>query len=117
MATLIVCIKRRPGMTHEAFLTYWRETHAPLLAACGDFTRHLDGYVQFHPIRRTSPVATMFGVSSDYDGVAMLTFRDPDAMVAAFAEPAYLRDVQPDEPNFVDLTASMSFIADPFVVK
>lgn len=116
MTTLVVCIKRRPGMTPEAFSHYWRDTHAPLLKSCSDFTRHLVSYVQHHFVDRASPVAAMFGVPGDYDGVAVLTFRDADAVQRAFAEPRYLSDVRPDEPNFVDLTQSLSFVTEPNMI-
>ncbi len=116
MTTLVVCIKRRPGMTPEAFSTYWRETHAPLLRSCGDFTRHLRSYTQHHFVDRSHPVAAMFGVPGDYDGVAVLTFNNADAVAKAFAEPAYLADVRPDEANFVDLENSLSFVTDPHEV-
>lgn len=116
MTTLVVCIKRQPGMTPEAFSHYWRDTHAPLLKSCSDFTRHLVSYVQHHFVDRASPVAAMFGVPGDYDGVAVLTFRDADAVQRAFAEPRYLSDVRPDELNFVDLTQSLSFVTEPTTV-
>ncbi|MCW1383767.1 EthD domain-containing protein [Novosphingobium sp. KCTC 2891] len=116
MTILIVCIRRKPGMSFEAFDTYWRQQHAPLLRACGDFTRHLIRYEQYHVQDRDSPVARMFGVTSNYDGVALLEFADADAMQAAFAEPAYLEQVRPDEPNFVDLENSLPFIVERHAV-
>ncbi len=114
--TLIVCMKRRPGLSRADFSTYWRETHAPLLARCTDFTRHLRSYVQHHFVAGGSPVAAMFGVSGDYDGVAVLTFPSADAIARAFAEPRYLADVRPDEPNFVDLEGSLSFVTEPVTI-
>ncbi|WP_157083031.1 SDR family oxidoreductase [Novosphingobium lentum] len=116
MTTLVVCIKRRHGMSAAEFSTYWRDVHAPLLGACTDFTRHLISYVQHHFVDRASPVAAMFGVSGDYDGVAVLTFRNAEALAQAFVEPRYLADIRPDEPNFVDLTSSLSFVTEPHVV-
>lgn len=116
MTTLVVCLKRRPGMTPVEFARYWREEHAPLLARCMDFTRHLLSYVQHHLVDRNSEVARMFGVPGDYDGVAVLTFRSAADLEAAFSEPRYLADVRPDESNFVDLAESLSFVTDSQVV-
>ena len=116
VTTLVVCIKRRPGMSHADFSTYWRERHGPLLAGCTDFTRHLRSYVQHHFVAGSSPVAAMFGVPGDYDGVAVLTFPNADAIARAFAEPRYLADVRPDEPNFVDLDHSLSFVTEPVTI-
>ncbi len=118
MATsLIVFIKRRPDMTAAAFSRYWREAHGPLLLACTDFSRHIIRYEQFHGTEQTAAIGAMFGASGDYDGVAVITFSSPDALAAAFAEPAYLSDVRPDEPNFVDLDNCLSFVASPQLVK
>lgn len=116
MTTLIVCIRRRPGMTAQQFSRYWRDHHGPLIQACADFKRHLAGYVQYHMLDGNGEVARMFGVSADYDGVAVLQFHSLGAMQQAFSEPAYLADVRPDEANFVDLEGSMSFIAEPVVM-
>lgn len=110
--SLIVFIRRRPGMTRVEFSTYWRDAHGPLLSACTDFSRHIIRYEQFHASDEAD-LGAMFGVSGDYDGVAVITFASPQAMTAAFAEPAYLSDVRPDEPNFVDLDNCLSFIANP----
>jgi uncharacterized protein (TIGR02118 family) len=101
--TIVVCIKRKPGMTQEAFTAYWRDVHAPTLLACSDFTRHI--------------VSVLFGASGDYDGVAVLTFADEAALRAAFAEPKYMTDVRPDEFNFVDTENCTTILTSPFVVK
>ncbi|MEL0252230.1 MAG: EthD domain-containing protein, partial [Novosphingobium sp.] len=74
MATLVVCIKRNPALTYAEFDEYWRENHGPLVRGCSAFTRHLKRYVQFHVQAADSPVGRMFGVSGDFDGVAMLEF-------------------------------------------
>lgn len=116
LKTLIVCVKRKPGLTPEEFSLYYRETHAPLLMSCPDFTRHLHSYTQHHAIDSNAPVAALFGASGDYDAVAVLTFKNEDALKRAFEEPQYLERIRPDEPNFVDLDNCLSFIADPVVV-
>jgi NAD(P)-dependent dehydrogenase (short-subunit alcohol dehydrogenase family) len=116
MTTLVVCIKRKPGMSSEQFSAHWRDTHGPMLAVCTDFTRHLVSYVQHHMVAQDSPVARMFGIPGDYDGVAILTFRRAEDIAAAFAEPRYLADVRPDEATFVDLDNSLSFVTEPHTV-
>lgn len=115
--TLIVFIKRRPGMEPEAFSRYWREVHAPLLLACTDFSRHILRYEQFHGTAQTAALGAMFGASGDFDGVAAITFANAEALTEAFAEPRYLADVRPDEPHFVDLQNCLSFIASPELIK
>ena len=117
MITIIVCIKRKPTLSREEFTAYWRDVHAPTLLACTDFTRHITSYVQYHLVGEDTPVAKLFGVSGDYDGVAALTFADEAALAAAFSEPAYMTDVRPDEFNFVDTTNCETILTSPFVVK
>lgn len=116
MTTLIVCIRRKPGMTQQEFSSYWRDLHGPLIQGCADFKRHLASYVQYHAADSNSEIARMFGVSGDYDGVAVLRFHDEQALRDAFAEPAYLAQIRPDEPNFVDLEKSLVIMAEPAVM-
>lgn len=113
MTTIIVCIKRKASLSHEEFTTYWRTKHGPLVRSCKDFTRHLKSYTQHSPVDRDSPVAKLFGSSAEYDGIAVLEFKSIEAMHAAFSEPAYLADVQPDEPRFIDIPNCLSLITKP----
>ena len=113
---LIVCIKRRADLSQQEFSRHWREKHAPLIRNCAEFNRHLVRYTQHHLADPDSPIATMFGISGDYDGIAVLEFRSMDAMLQAFEEPAYLERIRPDEPNFVDLEHGLCFITEPFNV-
>lgn len=116
MTTLIVCIRRKPGLTPQEFSTYWRERHGPLIQNCPDFKRHLASYVQYHAADGNSEIARMFGVSGEYDGVAVLTFHSEEALRQAFAEPAYLAQIRPDEPNFVDLDHSLVIMGEAAVM-
>lgn len=117
MKTLVVCVKRKPGISPEEFSTYYREKHAPLILGCAEFTRHLHSYTQHHALDAGSSIAALFGASGDYDAVAVLTFKSEEALTQAFQEPQYLETIRPDEPNFVDLGNCLSFIADPVIVK
>lgn len=117
MISLVVCIKRKPGLSRAEFSRHWRDLHAPLLLACTDFSRHILGYVQHHLADDSLPGGANFGASGDYDGIAVLTFEDVAAMERAFSEPRYLEDVRPDEPRFIDIDACLSFITTPFAVK
>jgi len=112
MTTLVVCMRRKPGLSREDFARYWQGQHGPLLAQCTDFTRHLRRYTQNLVVNSQSPVASLFGTTGEFDGVAVLEFHSEAAMTLAFAEPRYLADVQPDEPNFVDVENCVSFITE-----
>ena len=66
---------------------------------------------------RNDHVTALFGAAGGYDGVAVITFRDAQAIAAAFREEAYLSQVRPDEPNFIDLDNCLSFIGDGLCIK
>jgi glutathione S-transferase len=116
VTTLLVCIKRRAGLSREDFNHYWRDVHGPLIRSCPEFLRYLRSYNQFHFVDANSPIAGMLGVESAYDGVAELTFNSPEAMAAAFNDPSYLEHIRPDEPNFVDVEGCLSFVTERRVV-
>lgn len=111
MTTLVVCIRRNPALSPEAFADHWQNRHGPMLAACTDFARHLRSYSQHLIIGSQSPVAAIFGAADDFDGIAVLEFHSEAAMTLAFTEPRYLADVQPDEASFVDVANCVSYIA------
>ena len=111
MVTMIICVKRKSGTTYEEFSQYWRENHAPLVASCLDFTRHLVSYSQYHLAEGHNAEAE-FGVAGLYDGVARLKFRSAREMELAFTEPAYLANVRPDESRFVDIEGCTSFVTE-----
>lgn len=116
MTTLIVCIKRKPGMSREAFTTHWQEKHGPLIRSCTDFMRHITNYTQYAIADADSPIARLFGMSGEYDGITVLDFHSAESMAQAFVEPAYLANVRPDESNFVDLQGCQSFVTNPKTV-
>lgn len=108
MVKLIVCAKRKPGISHEEFARYWRENHGPLVKGVPEFIRHVRRYVQCHILSNSAPL----GVGSDYDGVAELWFDSIDELNKAFSEPRYLELIRPDELKFADLGNCVSFVTE-----
>jgi hypothetical protein len=47
MIKLVFSLRRRPEMTREEFLTYWREHHGPLVSRHAEALR-IRRYVQTH---------------------------------------------------------------------
>lgn len=111
MISITILIKRLPHLTHDQFSTYWRDSHAPLVASVPTFMRHVVSYTQHHTADLPS-LEAMFGGKRDYDGVALLTFRSEDDIRAAFAEPDYLSRIRPDELTFVDVDACIVVVSD-----
>jgi hypothetical protein len=108
MITLIICVRRATHVTHEYFETYWRDSHGPLVASVSEFTRHLRSYRQFHLIDYKPAIESE--PSSGFDGIAILSFADAEAMQAAFQEPRFLSLLEPDTYNFGDLAHSPQFV-------
>lgn len=116
MVKLVFCLRRKEGLSLEAFQRTWREEHAPLVeqhAAALGIVR----YVQTHT--RPSPVADAVragrGAPEPYDGVAELWFADLDALVAATGTPegqAAGAALLEDEQRFIDHERSPIFLAE-----
>ena len=92
MIHLLIAIKRKDGLSREAFSRHWREVHAPLARRIPG----LRGYMQNH-----SP--SVLSRSQAYDGVVEIWMEDRAALKAGFASRAYLDGAYGDEPNFVDV--------------
>ena len=110
MVKFSVLIKRKPGMSVEAFRRYWTEQHGPLVLSVPEFMRHIRRYVQCYP--RLNDWAEFPGVEPDYDGIAELWADSFDALKAAFSEPRYLELIRPDEAKFADLASCRFLVCD-----
>lgn len=106
MLKLIVCIKRKPGLSREEFGAYWRNNHGPLVKSVPEFMRHVRKYVQCHLAEGTE---SLIGSIPDYDGVGELWFDSPETLQQAFNEPRYLEIIRPDELKFIDLDKCLAF--------
>ncbi len=111
MVKLMACLRRKPGMSEEAFHRYWKDTHGPLVKSVTGFSRHLRRYVQFHTVQ---DLAALFPpqTTPPYDGIAELWFESVEQMQAAFTEPRYLEVIRPDEQRFLDLSGCVTFVVD-----
>ena len=70
MIKLTFCLVRLPAFTRDAFQTYWRETHAPLVASVQGALR-IRRYVQCHslPESAEADLRTSRHGPPGYDGV------------------------------------------------
>ncbi len=77
-------LRRKPGLTWEEFLTYWREVHAPLVKS---HAKAHGGrrYVQLRTLQDREQMARMQarngGAPEPFDGVAELWFDDQPSFV------------------------------------
>lgn len=107
MVKVIAIIKRKPGMTVEAFQEHWRTGHADVVKRLPGLRR----YVQSHTIpsgyRKGEPV---------WDGIAELWFDSTDAL-RALAGTAENAAVQEDEGRFIDRGTMTTLVTDEHVIK
>ena len=77
MIKLTFCLRRLPNLSLDAFQTYWRDTHAPLVRSHAE-TLKIRRYVQTHA--RPGPMSDAIRSSRDapepFDGVAELWWDD-----------------------------------------
>jgi uncharacterized protein (TIGR02118 family) len=106
MVKLIICAKRKPGMTWKEFDAYRQNQHGPLVKSVPEFMRHVRKYVQCHVVESSVPL----GAAAPYDGVAELWFDSAEEIARAFSEPKYLEIIRADEHKFADLAGCISFV-------
>lgn len=113
MIKLTFCLVRLPHLTRDAFQTYWRETHAPLVASVKDVLR-IRRYVQMHalPLEASAGIRDTRGGPEGYDGVAELWWESFEDMSASAGDPKAAeagRLLLEDEKKFIDLSRSPLF--------
>ena len=117
---LTFCLRRLPTLTRAEFQTYWRETHAPLVASVAD-TLNIRRYVQQHTVDDAinDPIRASRGGPPSYDGVAELWWDSLESLGA----PGQTEDgraagatLLEDERRFIDLARSPLFFGEAFEV-
>ena len=112
MITLILRVRRADHVSRNFFEAYWRDKHGPLVMGLPEFTRHLTAYKQFHLVDRPTDSSEHSDGEAwpGFDGIALLSFKDVDAVQAAFREPRFSSVAEPDTLNFANIPASPSFL-------
>lgn len=100
MVKLFAFLHRNPELTHEEFVTHWRERHGPLIAGIPELARYLVRYEQHPRHQPDNPLSA----ADDLDGVAVQWLRSIDDFFAFASEPAYQEVVAPDELRFLDMS-------------
>jgi hypothetical protein len=118
MKHMIYVLRRKPGMTREAFSKYWREVHGPMVASYADLLG-IKRYLQVHTLEPDPrpPDEVRGDLAEPHDGVAEL-WTDVDAATGSEAERrAAYRVLAEDERNFIDFATSSKWHgADHFFV-
>jgi uncharacterized protein (TIGR02118 family) len=84
MIKVIAMLWKRPDMSREEFVRYWREVHAPMAEGMEGLRRYA-----------INPTLEAFAMGEPpFDGVAELWFDDAAAARAAFASPVGVATTQ-----------------------
>ena len=98
---MIILLRRKPEMSHEEFVAYHRNQHAPLFTSLAEVQQHVRRYVQCHASGEALP-----GLPDNHiDGSTELWFDDLAGLAGVFQSPEYLAKIRPDEEKFLDLHA------------
>jgi uncharacterized protein (TIGR02118 family) len=94
-------------MSAADFQEHWRTRHAELVRNCPATMRHIRKYVQCHTMLDQYEQGEVA-----FDGTAELWFDSLADMEAFYSDADYLRDVQPDEARFADMSQTVFFVTE-----
>jgi uncharacterized protein (TIGR02118 family) len=106
MIKLSVFLTRRPGISHQEFVSYWTNEHARLVCSLEEFTSVVRRYTQQHPLESPEGLP-----KAPYDGIAEL-WLDDMASLQAFGQEVYASVVVPDEERFLDRAKTVMLITE-----
>jgi uncharacterized protein (TIGR02118 family) len=106
MIKSLTFLKKKPGLSKEEFLRYWKEKHGPLAARV---VPGLKKYVQCHPVP---------GFESDIDGIVELWWDSPEAFQAflSWRQTDAAQILKDDEEQFVDTSRWVRFVAQEHLI-
>lgn len=110
MIKMIITLKRRRDMSHDEFTHYQRNIHRPRLMSIPEAERYIRRFVVSYPVpapRYPEPA---------YDSVVEAWFDTMDDLEALFFSDNFLKIVDPDHENFIDLSAFGRVICEEDVV-
>ncbi len=114
MIRLVFLLRRKPSLTREAFQTYWKTDHAPLVKSLSS-ELGLMRYVQTHTIDDAVSARRARGeMETTYDGVAELWWSDESKLEKTLKSAAGQRAgklLLEDEREFIDLENSPIWFA------
>lgn len=107
----VALLKRREGMSHEAFVAYYETRHAPLilslLPGIQDYRRNY--------LRGESAFASPGAAPPDFDVMTEIVLADRtacDRFLARSAEPDIARKIAEDEENLFDRDCTRMYLVD-----
>ena len=114
MIKLMMCLRRKAGMSREEFQDYWLNQHGPLFLN-NAATLRAKRYVQSHTLETllNDGFRESRGMQPEFDGVAEVWFESETDLMEALGSPegeALGAALLEDEGNFIDHANSCAFI-------
>jgi uncharacterized protein (TIGR02118 family) len=110
MIKMILALKRAEHMTHDEFVDYQKNKHRPLLMSIPEVEQYLRRFVVSYPV----PTPRYPG--SEFDSIVEAWFDDIADLEALFFSDNFLKLVDPDHENFIDLTSVQQMVCEEDVV-
>ena len=99
MIKFTILLRRNPALTHEQFVKYRREKHAPLFTSLPEVKQYVRRYVQGHSTGVEIP-----GIPPmTFDGTTEIWFDDMAGLAGVFQAQDYIERIRPDEGKFLAL--------------
>lgn len=99
MIKITLFLKRHKDVSHEDFVSYHENYHAPLFWSLPEAQRYVRRYEQFH--YRQEPFSEL--TPPDFDGIAEIWFDDMESMYKLFSADAYSEIIRADQEKFMNL--------------
>ena len=110
MIKMILALKRAKHMTHDEFLDYQKTKHRPLLMSIPEAEQYFRRFVVSYPVSAPQHPG------SEFDSIVETWFDNMADLEAFFSSDNFLKLVNPDHENFVDLTSVQQMVCEEDVV-
>lgn len=107
MYKIAILLKRKPGLSPEAFQAHWRERHAPLWTRFPQLRRYVQSPALLQGYRKGELL---------FDGIAEAWF-DSEAAFGAFRSDPAQAAIAADEADFLDRARTVVMPVDVHVIK
>ncbi len=107
MIKVVICVKRKKGMTPEEFHHYMRHKHGELVKNLNSTKKYIRKYVQSYTI----PEEYEQG-NTPYDAVSELWFDSLADLKECSQTTEVLEKVRPDEKHFADQAETVIFVTE-----
>ncbi|OBH28996.1 hypothetical protein A5692_21835 [Mycobacterium sp. E342] len=112
MLILTSLLRRLPQMSHEDFVRYHVQVHAPLFMSTPESRKCLRRYTIDHPRPTRAPGLP----ATDFDAVVRMWFANRFDLVRMFASRSYWTVIRPDEKRFFEHSACEFYLTTEQVV-